>query len=72
MRPVPEASEVLEVGDRVEVRRRFDAGWARGFQLVEVTPSGYRVRRRSDGAVLPVAFPFDEVRKERRRGMWWY
>lgn len=31
----------------------------------------YRVRRRSDGSVLPVLFDGDDLREERRRQMWW-
>ena len=32
----------------------------------------YRVRRRSDGSVLPVLFQGEELREERRTNdMWW-
>ena len=66
-------ADALEVGDRVEVRRRFDAQWARGFEIVELTPNGFRVRRESDGEVLPVEFTQDEVRRAHRRNndFWW-
>jgi hypothetical protein len=65
--------DALEVGDRVEVRRRFDAQWARGFEIVEVTPKGYRVRRQSDGDILPVEFTEDEIRRAHKRSndFWW-
>ena len=65
--------EIVEPGTRVEVRRRFDQSWARGFEIVDRTESGYRIRRLSDGAVLPEPFPEDDVRAERprRQGMWW-
>jgi hypothetical protein len=58
----------------VEVRQRFDQGWARGFEVAEVRETGYQLRRLSDGAVLPTEFPEDEVRVERRKkqGLWWY
>jgi hypothetical protein len=63
----------LEPGTRVEVRSRFDQHWARGFEVAEVLGDSYRVRRLSDGIVLPLDFPEDEVRKERRKqGLWWY
>jgi hypothetical protein len=66
---------VMELGARVEVRSRFDQRWARGFELVETVesegPPRYRVRRRSDGSVLPVLFVDDDVREEKRRSMWW-
>lgn len=60
----------------MEVRRRFDDRWARGFEIEEVVDDRgaprYRIRRRSDNAVLPVLFDPDDVREERRRRpMWW-
>ena len=66
-------ADTLEVGDRVEVRRRFDAQWARGFEIVEVTQTGYHVRRESDGEVLPVEFSDDDVRRAHKRhnDFWW-
>jgi hypothetical protein len=64
--------ERLTPGTRIEVRRRFDSGWAAGFEVAEVMPAGYRVRRMSDGDVLPVEFDLDDVRRERKKGMWWY
>ena len=68
-----QVADALEVGDRVEVRRRFDAQWARGFEVVESTPNGYRVRRESDGEILPVEFAAEEVRRAHRRNndFWW-
>jgi hypothetical protein len=65
--------EAMEPGTRVEVRSRFDAAWSHGFEVVDATESGYRIRRLSDRMILPVEFVFDDVRKERRRqGLWWY
>lgn len=69
----PMVEERVEPGARVEVRSRFEGRWARGFEVVEVVPDGYRLRRRSDGSVLPAVFAPDDVRAERRRqGLWWY
>jgi hypothetical protein len=68
-----ESGESLEAGMRVEVRRRFDQHWARGFEIVEASENGYRLRRLSDGIVLPTEFSAEDVRRERKRqGMWWY
>jgi hypothetical protein len=68
-----ERGESLDAGMRVEVRRRFDQHWARGFEVVAVTDSGYRLKRLSDGIELPAEFPPEDVRRERKRqGMWWY
>ena len=66
----------VEPGTRVEVQSRFDRAWARGFEIAEQIPEGgelrYRVRRRSDGSILPVLFGDHEVRAERRKNdMWW-
>lgn len=66
-------ADTLQVGDKVEVRRRFDAQWARGFEIVEVTDDGYRVKRMSDGEILPATFSADDVREARKRAndFWW-
>jgi hypothetical protein len=47
----------------VEVRNRFDGEWNEGFQIIEERPSGYRLQRLSDGAVLPEEFPTQDVRE---------
>jgi hypothetical protein len=63
---------LLATGTPVEVRRRFDFSWARGFEVSEVREDGYTLRRKSDGSVLPAVFVFDDVRPERhRQSMWW-
>ena len=62
----------LEPGTKVEVRTGFDRSWASGFAVDAVAVDGYRVRRRSDGELLPVAIAFDDVRRERKNSMWWY
>jgi len=64
-------------GTRVEVRSRFERAWARGFEIAEEVggPDGddvrYRIRRRSDGSVLPALFTVDDVREEKRDRLWW-
>jgi hypothetical protein len=66
-------ADTLSTGDKVEVRRKFDGRWARGFEIADVTAVGYRVRRLSDGEELPAEFSADDVRPERRRAndFWW-
>lgn len=65
-------TELFTAGDEVEVRRRFDAQWVRGFEVVDVNAAGVRVKRVSDGEVLPVRFAVEEIRSERKPGsMWW-
>lgn len=70
----PGTGQYLPPGTRVEVRNRFDATWARGFEIVGADDGGYRVRRLSDGAELPTVFADHDVRIERKRtnDMWWY
>jgi hypothetical protein len=43
----------MDVGDPIEVHTRFNDSWVPGFEVAEVMNDGYRVRRLSDGAVLP-------------------
>jgi len=65
----------VRLGTRVEVRSRFEAAWSRGFEVAELVDEEpecrYRVRRRSDGSILPVLFDEKDLREERRRGTWW-
>ena len=73
------STTTVHPGTRVEVRSRFDRRWARGFEVAELlAPASaaadhrYRIRRRSDGSVLPTEFDAEEVRTEKRgRSMWW-
>lgn len=60
-----EQVEALLNGTEVEVRRRFDQAWAHGFVIDDVDDAGYWLRRKSDGALLPVAFGADDVRSAR-------
>lgn len=63
--PVARRPDRLRPGDRVEVQNRFDGRWSRGFEVVDVLHGvgtrHYRIRRLSDGAVLPRLFVEDEV-----------
>lgn len=54
-----------EVGELVEVATRFTGSWSRGFAVVAVDHDTYRLRRLSDGHVLPIAFSAHEVRPSR-------
>ena len=69
---VEQSERVLAQGTPVEVRNRFDHRWTRGFLVDQVVDGGYRIRRASDEQVLPSVFTGDEVRREHRRGQWWY
>lgn len=43
----------MDVGDEVEVHIRFTGEWGSGFQIAQILPDGYQVRRKSDGSLLP-------------------
>jgi hypothetical protein len=67
--------EVLTAGTPVDVRSRYMGTWSRGFEVAElVGDDACRVRRVSDGRVLPSDFSVDDVRVQRpkKSGMWWY
>jgi hypothetical protein len=51
-------------GTAVEVVNRFTERWSTGFEVHETVADGYRVRRRSDGTVIPTTFTVSEVREE--------
>ena len=52
----------LRPGMRVEVATRYCGDWSPGFEIVSVDVGGCRVRRISDGALLPVDFAYPRVR----------
>jgi hypothetical protein len=54
--------EVMREGQAVEVHTRFDDSWSEGFEIAEVTSDGFRVRRLSDGSVLPGLTSASDVR----------
>jgi hypothetical protein len=48
--------------NEIEVRSRFDGRWVGGFEIAATDDDRFLLRRRSDGAVLPVPFPADDIR----------
>jgi hypothetical protein len=61
----------IEPGTQVEVMSSFDQAWKRGFTVETTGDEGYRLRRASDGQVLPTAFSYDDVREELKRVGGW-
>ena len=53
-----------DITGAVEVTNRFDRRWSRGFEVVEIVSAGYRLRRLSDGTVIPAVFVPNEVRAD--------
>ena len=69
----PNARTPLAAGTAVDVRNRYQGTWVRGFEVAESTEEGYRLRRLSDGTVLPELFSRDDIRRQRsRQGYWWH
>ena len=64
--PPRAAAGARQIGAAVAVRSRYDGRWVDGFEVVDVDLTGttpkLQVRRRSDGAVLPVLFAAEDVR----------
>jgi hypothetical protein len=51
---------------KIEVRCSFEGTWSPGFEIAEVMLGnddvvGYRLRRMSDGAILPAVFPVEDI-----------
>jgi hypothetical protein len=66
--------ELLGAGTAVDVRSRYLGTWSRGFEVAEIVGDTYRVRRLSDGSVLPSEFACDDVRVQgpKKSGLCWY
>ena len=62
---------VIAPGGPVAVRSRFDGRWCSGFEIDDVVDepaagiSGYRLRRQSDGQILPAVFPIEDIIPDR-------
>jgi len=58
----------VPVGTTVAVRTRYLEGqWARGYEIAEVLPRGYRVRRRGSRELLSGIFAAADIRAEASR-----
>jgi hypothetical protein len=60
--PTPATPYLLVPGTEVEVRVRYDGGWAPGFEIADAHDGEYQLRRRVDGVVLPVPFRANDLR----------
>ena len=54
----------VEIGRTIAVRTRYLGVWSNGFQVAEHVDRGCRIRRLSDGSVLPDVFTWSDVRPE--------
>jgi len=64
------AGPSLVAGTHVEAQSGLEGAWQDGFMVVEVTATGYRLRRAMDGALLP-DLPHERVRRRRKRSNCW-
>lgn len=60
----------MNIGEEVEVHTRFNDSWVTGFVIAEVADTGYRIRRRSDGALLPNVTSESDLRPVAPSSMW--
>jgi hypothetical protein len=58
-------TRLLRTGTEVEVLTRYERHWASGFEIAAVDDDRFRLRRQSDGAVLPASFSANEIRPRR-------
>jgi hypothetical protein len=58
----PHALGPLRPGAPVEVRTRFEDRWTRGFEIAVIEHDLFRLRRKSDGTLLPRLFCAHDVR----------
>ena len=54
----------LQVGMPVEVHSTFSERWVRGFEVADMSADGCRLRRLSDGSILPSLFPSADLRPQ--------
>ena len=54
----------IHPGTRVEVFSQFSSSWVRGFEVATRRGVRYRLRRCSDGVVLPAEFGDRELRRQ--------
>ena len=56
---------MLSVGDHVQVFSAFERTWVPGFAVAALLPDedGYRLRRLSDGSLLPGTTGDDDLRR---------
>ena len=63
-RPGKDPSGALDVGDEVEVFSGYEHTWSTGFSVAEVLRGNrYRLRRGSDGSLLPDATGGSDLRR---------
>ena len=61
------SNDVYTPGTEVEVRTRYLANWACGFEIASIDGDHVGLRRQSDGVILPVALTADDIRPHQPR-----
>ena len=54
----------MRSGEKVQLRVTFTGSWSSGFEIADVVPGGYVVRRLSDGRLLPSPTSEADIRSE--------
>lgn len=52
----------MRKGNIVEVKNNFTGKWSKGFEIAEVEQNRYRLRRLSDGSIIPYRFTSRDLR----------
>ncbi len=61
----------LKVGDKVEIKNKFDGDWSGGYVISKIDGDHYYVTRSSEEVEIPYYFTQDHIRKSKKRSMWW-
>lgn len=63
------SNDVFTPGTEVDVRTRYLASWASGFEIASIDGDRVGLRRQSDGVILPVALTADDIRPHQPRDL---
>jgi hypothetical protein len=72
-----ESNEIsLKIGDKVEIKNKFDGDWSRGYIISRVDTSStgdeiFYVKRAAEIHEIPQHFTSDHIRKAKKKNMWW-
>ncbi len=66
----------FKVGDKVEIKNKFDGDWSSGYIISTITTSQtgetlFFVKRASEDIEISQHFFLDHIRKSKKKNMWW-
>ena len=59
----------MKIGESVDVHTKYNDSWSSGFEIAAVVAEGYRVRRVSDGSLLPGFTSEHDIRASDERAL---